>query len=301
MSERQTAPRQNQLSSPTSPSALTGWALLVGLIGFVLGAVGTGFGIASYVKIENQSIDLSCSIDSECGIFEANSCVQSLCVDGQCITDLVPGANCSSTSDCSSNQICSSDCGCVDIETTDTNCTLDSQCGLFEANACVESLCVDGQCITDLVPGANCSSTTDCSANQICSSSCGCVDISVGVSDVRSIPWDTGFTGNLDIEFIALGSVIYFRLLTRFSGDVGGTPVFPSFTLPPEYTPQADFGIGASMVVPVSVRSNSVNSLGLIEFEDGGTGKVFLYSDQNFSEFTNDSWVQGVTVTYSIT
>ena len=119
-----------------------------------------------------------CQTVADCQLVQGNDCLETACVNGTCLTGLVAGAECSSVTGCSSGLTCNSTCMC-EVETATTVCLLDSDCQPVQGNDCLETACVNGTCLTDLIAGAECSSTTGCSSGLSCNQTCMCDTISV--------------------------------------------------------------------------------------------------------------------------
>lgn len=120
---------------------------------------------------ENRKYDENTFIKSPCPETE-NVCSEFICgTDGFCLETNALNATCHSSAQCGSLERCDlTSCGCIQ----DVQCIIDADCGIFEANQCVISHCNLGQCVTNLTMGAECSSSTGCSAGFFCGSNCTC-------------------------------------------------------------------------------------------------------------------------------
>ncbi len=133
-------------------------------------------GMCNYDQFCDSSCDCvlnECSVDLDCQEFNANPCIESKCNSNMCSTDLIAGANCSSTTQCAVGFSCNQNCNCQEISIFQ-GCILDSDCGNFTANHCIEYECVLNACETSLIPGAMCSSTTQCGSGFSCNATCLC-------------------------------------------------------------------------------------------------------------------------------
>ncbi len=124
-------------------------------------------------QCEDFPIPLECSIDADCEQFNANPCIETVCITNKCQSNLVAGATCSSTTQCTSGQSCNETCQCEDFPIP-LECSIDADCEQFNANPCIETVCITNKCQSNLVAGATCSSTTQCTTGQSCNETCLC-------------------------------------------------------------------------------------------------------------------------------
>lgn len=107
--------------------------------------------------------------------------------DGYWMEDFLGNSTCWNNAQCGVGRRCDLDsCGCVDV---DNSCTTNEQCGIFAANNCVISECIDGQCVTNLTMGAECATTSDClTSGETCNNSCQCTSAVAAVSVFEYFP-----------------------------------------------------------------------------------------------------------------
>ncbi len=142
---------------------------------------GGGFTCNSTCMCTPVMVSTGCTVDGDCQAFNANPCVEAVCVNSTCETNLIAGAECLSETQCTSGQSCNATCMCEDTISS-TSCLLDSDCQAFNANPCIESVCNSGFCEINLIAGATCSSTTQCGTGQSCNATCLCEDAAAGAS-----------------------------------------------------------------------------------------------------------------------
>lgn len=118
----------------------------------------------------------------------------------------------------------------------------------------------------------------------------------IGISELLTIPWTAGFTGSVQVEFTQIGKLVHMNVLGRIT-QTFGAPVTPEFQLPARYIPPTS--VTPSQVFIISTRSNGVDNFGYLDITDG-TGEVYFYFGPSFSQFSGDSWIQGISVTYSL-
>ncbi len=117
--------------------------------------------------------------DNECSLFNCRT-------DGNCEQTLATGASCYQNAQCGNNSRCDlSLCECVDDH---PSCSIDGDCGTYNSNPCANNVCISGQCVTELIAGADCGSSTNCADQQSCSSDCMCVQDTIYPSSASYIP-----------------------------------------------------------------------------------------------------------------
>ena len=120
-------------------------------------------------------IPFQCNTASDCQQILGNDCLETSCISNVCVTDLITGAECSSTTSCPSFYSCNQTCQCEPMPDS-PECSIDSDCDQFEVTDCIESKCISNMCVTNLTSSAECAFDNQCGDQNyfFCNSTCMC-------------------------------------------------------------------------------------------------------------------------------
>lgn len=115
--------------------------------------------------------EIQCSSNEECGVIEWTTCLENVCVNGECIQNLTNTSQCVSMDECQPGFECKN-CTCQE---KNVQCFIDGDCPSLNYTSCVENICVNQVCIPVLPEGNDCSDSSFCNPGEFCDANCQCM------------------------------------------------------------------------------------------------------------------------------